>query len=250
MGHTSILTGNDRSVKIEAMKAEQTSGPSAAVDRGELEQRAARHAALADPARLRIADLLTLGDLAPSEISDSLGMPSNLVAHHLAALERAGLVSRSRSEADRRRSYVRLEPAALGGLAPSRTAAARRVLFVCTANSARSQLAVEVWARRSAIPAVSAGTHPAPEVAKGAIAAAKRHGLELAGSQPQAYAEVVEETDLVITVCDAAHEELGDAALHWSVPDPVRVGTAAAFDAAYRALEERIEELAGRIRAA
>ena len=215
-----------------------------------LERRAARHAALADPARLRIADLLTLGDLAPSEIGDSLGMPSNLVAHHLAALERAGIVTRARSEADRRRSYVRLAPAALEGLTPSRTAAARRVLFVCTANSARSQLAAELWAQRSDIPAASAGTHPAPAVAEGALAAAERHGLALHGARPLALAEVAEETDLVITVCDAAHEELGGSALHWSVPDPVRLGTDAAFDAAYEELERRIDELALRLHAA
>lgn len=227
------------------MNTEQTDPPI-----GELERRAARHAALADPARLRIADLLTLGDLAPGEIGDSLGMPSNLVAHHLAALERAGIATRTRSEADRRRSYVRLEPAALEGLAPSRTAAARRVLFVCTANSARSQLAVELWSRRSAIPAASAGTHPAPEVAQGALDAARRHGLALQGAVPRALAEVVDERDLVITVCDAAHEELGGSALHWSVPDPVRVGTAPAFDAAYEELERRVDELAGRLRAA
>ncbi|WP_306231653.1 helix-turn-helix domain-containing protein [Agrococcus beijingensis] len=212
--------------------------------------RAAKHAALADRARLRLVDLLTLGDLAPSEIADSLGMPSNLVAHHLSVLERAGLVTRTRSEADRRRSYVRLAPAGLAGLAPSPTAAARRVVFVCTANSARSQLAVELWARRSDIPATSAGTRPAAEVAPGAVAVAARRGLDLQGAVPRGLDGVVEPTDLVITVCDAAHESFEGAALHWSVPDPVRVGTDAAFDAAFDDLERRIDELATRLRAA
>lgn len=212
--------------------------------------RAARHAALAEPARLRIADLLTLGDLSPSEIRDRLDMPSNLVAHHLGVLERASIITRSRSEADRRRSYVRLDRAALAQLGPSRTAAARRVLFVCTRNSARSQLAAGLWALRSEIPAASAGTHPAPAIAEGAVAAAERHGLTLQHGRPRAMDEIAEGTDLVVTVCDAAHEELGGAALHWSVPDPVPEGSDAAFDAAFEEIERRVDELAGRVTAA
>ena len=72
--------------------------------------RAAVHAALADPARLQIVDTLGLGDASPSELAAMLAMPSNLLAHHLHALEQAGLVTRRRSEGDRRRSYVRLDP--------------------------------------------------------------------------------------------------------------------------------------------
>ncbi|HSL38105.1 MAG TPA: metalloregulator ArsR/SmtB family transcription factor, partial [Arthrobacter sp.] len=80
-----------------------------------LRARAAKHAALADPARLRMVDLLTLGDFSPSELQAELGMPSNLLSHHLRTLEEAGLVVRHRSEADRRRSYIRLAAGALGG---------------------------------------------------------------------------------------------------------------------------------------
>ena len=49
----------------------------------------------------------------------------------------------------------------------------------------------------------------------------------------------------MITVCDRAHEEVaGDESwLHWSIPDPVPVGTKAAFDAALRELRERIESV-------
>ena len=54
------------------------------------EQRAALHAALGDPARLRVVDLLRRGDASPSELSSSLSMPSNLLAFHLGALESAG----------------------------------------------------------------------------------------------------------------------------------------------------------------
>ncbi|WP_418607524.1 helix-turn-helix domain-containing protein [Georgenia sp. SUBG003] len=126
-----------------------------------LQRRAALHAALADPARLRIVDTLRLGDAAPSELAEAVGVPSNLLAHHLKVLERAGVVSRTRSEGDKRRSYVQLVPGALDGLVAGDVRPVTRVLFVCTANSARSHLAAALWRRASEIPAVSAGTHPA-----------------------------------------------------------------------------------------
>ncbi|MCC4247566.1 MULTISPECIES: arsenate reductase/protein-tyrosine-phosphatase family protein [Microbacterium] len=212
------------------------------------EGRAARHAALGDPSRLRIVDLLTLGDLSPSEIRASLGLPSNLVAHHLNVLESVGMVERSRSEADRRRSYVRLTEAALTGLTPGRTERARRVVFVCTANSARSQLAAALWATHSSIPAASGGTHPADRIAPGAVATAERHALTLPAGAPQRLDAVLTGSDFVITVCDTAHEEIGVTGdLHWSIPDPVRAGTDDAFDSAYIELERRISELAPRL---
>lgn len=215
-----------------------------------VEARAARHAALGDPSRLRIVDLLTLGDLSPSEIYVALGLPSNLVTHHLNVLESAGMVARSRSEADKRRSYVHLTETALAGLTPGRTERASRVVFVCTANSARSQLAAALWATRSSIPAASGGTHPAERVAPGAVAAAERHALKLAADAPRKLDDVINDEDFVITVCDNAHEELGVTGnLHWSIPDPVRVGSEEAFDAAYDELECRITELAPRLAA-
>ena len=73
-------------------------------------ERLARHAALADAGRLRIVDLLTLGDRSPSELQAELGMPSNLLAHHLRILEDAGLAARHRSEADRRRGRAHPVP--------------------------------------------------------------------------------------------------------------------------------------------
>lgn len=233
-----ILTTNDRSVKIESMNGERT----------DLEVRAARHAALAEPARLRIVDLLTLGDLSPRELQDRLGMASNLVAHHLGVLEREGMIVRARSEGDRRRSYVHLTAAATEGLGPSATAAARRVLFVCSGNSARSQLAAALWRERSDIPAASAGTRPAERVAAGAVATAERHGLHLVGATPQHIDDVTEATDFVVTVCDAAHESLGaDVALHWSIPAPGAVGTDAAYDAAFDDIAARVDLLADRL---
>src|ERR1700758_4738981 len=138
----------------------------------DLARRAALHAALADPARLQITDTLLAGDASPSELATVLAMPSNLLAHHLHTLEQAGLIPRRRSEGDRRRTYLQLVPGALDGLAPPTARAALRVLFVCTANSARSHLAAALWRRASTVPAVSAGTHPAAAIDPGAAAAA------------------------------------------------------------------------------
>jgi ArsR family transcriptional regulator, arsenate/arsenite/antimonite-responsive transcriptional repressor / arsenate reductase (thioredoxin) len=218
---------------------------------GDLERRAAVHAALADPARLLIADTLADGDASPSELAGMLAMPSNLLAHHLRVLEEAGLVTRHRSEGDRRRSYLRLVPSVLDTRAGMPQRAARRVLFVCTANSARSHLAAALWRQASRVPAASAGTHPADAIDPGAVDAARRHQLPLPRRRPRHISGVQEDGDLVVTVCDLAHEELGQlAVLHWSVPDPVPAGNPAGFDAALDELGRRVRQLAPRLSAA
>lgn len=215
------------------------------------EARLAKHAALADPARLRIVDLLTLGDYSPSELQAELGIPSNLLSHHLRTLESAGLVGRHRSEADKRRSYLSLTPGSLGGLTPGVQQAVRRVLFVCTHNSARSQLATALWQQASDIPAASAGTHPAERIASGALDVAAKHGLDLKHLTPRHYQDVATDEDFVITVCDSAHEELPALqGIHWSVPDPIRPNTPAAFEHAYDDITRRISNLAPRLHAA
>ena len=219
-------------------------------DERNISTRLAKHAAMADPVRLQVIDLLLIGDRSPGELQRTLALPSNLVAHHLQVLEQAGMVVRRRSEADRRRSYVHLLGDAFAGLLPGPVQGARRVLFVCTANSARSQLAAAIWPTISAVPAASAGTHPAERVAEGAVAVAEAHGLRLAGSTPQGLLSVRTPGDFVITVCDSAREELAEAAdAHWSVPDPVRVGTEAAFEAAFADISRRIGEIAPRLAA-
>lgn len=216
-----------------------------------IEQRAARHAALSEPTRLQMVDLLTMGDWSPSELRARLGLTSNLLAHHLNVLEHAGIVDRGRSEADRRRSYVRLQRAALADVGIGRTISAKRVVFVCTANSARSQMAVALWNRASNIPASSGGTHPAERIDPTAIDIAREHGLSLRSRRPQLLDDVRESDDYIVTVCDTAHEELGATdALHWSVPDPVRSGTTAAFEAAFSELARRVDDLAPRVVAA
>lgn len=172
-------------------------------------------------------------------------MPTNLLAHHLNVLESVGLVRRSRSESDRRRHYVRLDPAAFEAIEvrhrqPRPTG---RVLFVCTANSARSQLAAALWSAQVG-PAASAGLCPARAVHPGAIDAARRHGLRLLADKPAHLTQVWADSDFIITVCDAADRELVERHLHWSVPDPVRLGTDAAFEEAYQTLAMRIDALA------
>lgn len=207
--------------------------------------RAAVFAALADPARLAIVDQLMHADAAPSELGSVLDISSNLLAHHLGVLKKSGLVRQSRSEADGRRTYLRLDHSVLETLMPAKEHRADRVVFVCTQNSARSQLAAAIWNRRSELPATSAGTRPAPRVHPGAVAAARRHDLQLRPHTPRHLGDVLAEGDLVIAVCDNAHEELpsGLTRLHWSVPDPARSERIEAFDGAVSELTARIDHL-------
>jgi protein-tyrosine-phosphatase len=207
--------------------------------------RARVHAALGEPARLAIVDRLLVSDASPGEIGQLLGQPTNLVAHHLGVLEAAGLIVRTRSEGDRRRSYVRLVPDVLAGLTGPRPMSAPRVVFVCTHNSARSQLAAALLAARASLATASAGTEPAVRVHPRAIRVGRRHGLSLDRARPVHVDEVIRPDDLVISVCDQAHEHLRSrpADLHWSVPDPARVDTDAAFERAFADIVGRIDRL-------
>lgn len=223
--------------------------------------RAAVHAALGEPVRLAIVDELALSDRAPSDLAVRFGLAGNLVAHHLDVLERVGLVERIVSSGDRRRRYVRLRPDHLpvrAGRAPRRRGHA---LFVCTHNSARSQLAAVLWQARTGDSASSAGTRPAAAVHPGAVAAAARAGLDLTGARPRALDTRDLTADLVVTVCDVAHEALAHevlarpardhesldrraAWLHWSIRDPVAGGSPQAFDDALALLDQRVTAIA------
>lgn len=213
-----------------------------------LPERAKVHAALGDPARLAIVDMLAWGDASPGQVAAELRLPTNLVAHHVKVLQDAGVVSRSRSEGDRRRTYLRLVAGTLASLTPPPLSrAGARVVFVCTHNSARSQLAAGLWRQRTGQPGASAGTRPAAHVHPKALTVARRHGLRLDPAGTAHVHDVVGDGDLVIAVCDNAYEELADQLrpeLHWSIPDPVRVGTDAAFEAAFSDLSRRIDRLA------
>jgi protein-tyrosine-phosphatase/DNA-binding transcriptional regulator YdaS (Cro superfamily) len=212
-----------------------------------LAARAGVHAALGEPSRLAIVDRLALGDVSPGELAETSGMPTNLLAHHLRVLEQAGVVRRVRSEGDHRRVYVQLVSEVVATAAPNITRPATRVVFVCTHNSARSQFAAAAWKRASRVPATSAGTHPADRVHPRALVVGRRHGLPLGRSRTAHADAVLRPGDLVVAVCDNAHEELGARAygrLHWSVPDPVRVGTDDAFEHALGLIEARVSRLA------
>lgn len=208
-----------------------------------LEWRAAGHAALSDVGRLRLVDSLEVGDISPRDLAAALGMSSNLLAHHVKVLEAAGLVRRLPSESDGRRTYVRLVPEALAALGrfPSPALPAGRVVFVCSGNSARSQLAAAVWATRTGRPAASAGTHPATRIHPGTVRVARAHGLRLLADRPASTAEVLAAEDAIITVCDSADREIQAGHAHWSVPDPVPVGTSAAFERTLADLSSRID---------
>src|SRR5262245_43212362 len=176
-------------------------------DLSSLAVRARIHAALGDPARLAIVEALRLGDASPGEIAEHLGMATNLVAHHVNVLDETGLVARTRSEGDRRRTYLRLRPETLALLTPPHLAA-DRVVFVCTHNSARSQLAAALWRERTGRPVASAGTRPAVRVHPRAVRIGRRHGLVLDPTATAHVDDVARSNDLLIAVCDNAHEDL------------------------------------------
>jgi protein-tyrosine-phosphatase/DNA-binding transcriptional ArsR family regulator len=236
----------------------------------DVERLARLHAALGDPARLRIVDALALGDAGPGELAVRFGLATNLLAFHLRVLEDAGIVRRVRSEGDRRRQYVqlRLDDPEVARLTRSPGARRpgpppRRLVFVCSANSARSQLAAAVWRRRSRVPATSAGTRPADRVHPLAAATARGHGLDLGAAVPRGLDAVTgrPEATVIVAVCDNAHEELARLHhdeqapgalqdlvahpwLHWHVPDPAPAGTRAAFESAYGEIVQRVDRLA------
>jgi ArsR family transcriptional regulator, arsenate/arsenite/antimonite-responsive transcriptional repressor / arsenate reductase (thioredoxin) len=225
----------------------------------DLHHRARVHAALGEPVRLAITDRLALADASPGDLATALGMATNLLAHHLGVLEQAGVIRRVRSEGDRRRSYVHLrldDPTVLsltGPASPARLPTAGdgtppRVVFVCTQNSARSQLAAALWrARTRAIPVASAGTRPAARVHPRAVETGRRHGLRLGNARTHRLSDIHRPGDLLVAVCDNAHEELPDPAdlprLHWSLPDPVGAGTEQAFEVTYQQLTPRLDQL-------
>lgn len=217
----------------------------------ELARRASMHAALGEPVRLAIASCLAVTDVSPGQLSATLGLSTNLLAHHLGVLEGAGLIRRVRSEGDRRRTYVQLVlddpvvtafvPPLMGDLRPT-----SRVVFVCTHNSARSQLAAAAWASVSDVPCASAGTRPARRPHPRAVAAGRRHGLRIGRARTAHVHDVLRSGDLVVTVCDNAFEGLPVAtgSLHWAVADPVPADTDDAFETAYGHVSTRVARLA------
>jgi arsenate reductase len=106
-----------------------------------------------------------------------------------------------------------------------------KVLFVCTGNSCRSQMAegfVSEWAG-DRIEAKSAGSHPADEISRRTELVMREVGIDISKQYPKSLDTMQdEEFDYVITLCDFArdfcpvfHSKKGEAKrLHWSIPDP------------------------------
>ncbi|MGA8040157.1 MAG: helix-turn-helix domain-containing protein [Acidimicrobiia bacterium] len=212
----------------------------------DLTDRARSHAALGDPQRLALIDALALGDRTVFELAETSGMKSNLLAHHLGVLEEAGLIERRVSDGDRRRRYVSLRWDRLPHL-PHPHLEFGSIVFVCTHNSARSQFASALWDAKTATGSSSVGGEPARRVHPLAVQVAAEFGIDLATATPAGYESLDFKPDLVVSVCDRARESglpRSRARLHWSVPDPVEVGTKRAFRDVFAEIEERVDRLA------
>ena len=102
-----------------------------------------------------------------------------------------------------------------------------RILFLCTGNSARSQMAEALlnWKGKGRFEAHSAGSRPAAQVNPFAIATLREHGIPWAGHAPRGIDGLEREPwDFVVTVCDRAKEACpifpGQPILaHWGMPD-------------------------------
>lgn len=209
-----------------------------------LVRRAAVHGALADPHRLQIVDALWQSDLTPGELARMTGLSTSLLAFHLRALDAVGLIDRHQSQGDRRRRYIGLRPGPLRELGRQVRTVSGTVLFVCTHNSARSQLAAALWRDAGGL-ADSAGADPATEVHPLARRVARQHDLDLLDARPRAYGDVDVVPALVVSVCDRARESdlpFDSPRVHWSVPDPVG-GALTDFEAAFDDIAGRVERL-------
>lgn len=131
-----------------------------------------------------------------------------------------------------------------------------RVLFLCTGNSARSQIAEALVNRKGhgRFVAESAGSSPAARVNPYAIEVLRDSGIEWMGHAPRGLDGLERERwDFVITVCDRAREACpvfpGQPILaHWGMPDPAAVegddrAKRAAFVDAFTVLSRRVDLL-------
>ena len=127
-----------------------------------------------------------------------------------------------------------------------------KVLFVCTGNSCRSQMA-EGLARAAGLTAESAGTEPAGLVHPLAIQVMAEMGIDISRQQskPLDLARA-READLVVTVCGGAEESCplipGVRRIHWPIPDPAKAQGSPEeileqFRSARDELSRRIQEL-------
>jgi len=224
------------------------------------------------PLRWRLLTELARSDLRVGELCELADQRQSLVSYHLRRLRDGGLVSARRSLADGRDSYYVLELARCGELLAGAGASLHpglasitgsrgvrghglpraRVLFLCTGNSARSQMAEAMAEQLSAgaVRAVSAGSHPKP-LHPNAVLVMRERGIDLAGRRSTHLSEFTDQRfDYVISLCDRVREVCPDflgapEAIHWSLRDPAREpGTdgekLAAFERTAAELETRI----------
>ena len=207
---------------------------------------------LAHELRWRLVEALARSDRRVQELVQLVGEPHNLVSYHLRQLRSEALVSERRSAADGRDVYYSLDLDRLRGLylatgeslhpgiaarpagatgegerAPARRI---RVLFLCTHNSARSQMAEAILREMGGdrVETASAGTE-VTRVHPLAVREMAERGLDISGQRSKHLEELVgEDFDYVVTVCDNARESCpvfpGDPErIHWSIPDPSAV---------------------------
>lgn len=212
---------------------------------------------LADETRLVIVRMLALSDLKSGELGEALQLPSNAVSYHLKQLRCVGLLSDHRSSADARDVYYRVDldrlallyaeagetlHPGLGASTPTLSAQVAdpasaqklskplRVLFLCTHNSARSQLAEALLRQMGGdqVEVYSAGSMPT-EVHPDAIAVMRELGLDPTPLYAKSLDQFIGEAfDYIITVCDRVRDIcpafLGDPnQVHWSIADPIVV---------------------------
>lgn len=222
------------------------------------------------PLRWRLLSELARSDRIVLELIELVGEPQNLVSYHLGRLRSGGLVSSRRSSADRRDAYYGLDLARIGGLLsaiggalhpglrltpPERDDASIgsvRVLFLCTGNSARSQMAEALARARSggAIEAHSAGSHPKPLHPNAVRVMRDEYGLDLTGHEPKHLDVFAKQPfDWVISLCDRVREVCPyfpgqHEAVHWSIANPA---TGEPDDITYPLFQQTAAELATRI---
>lgn len=213
---------------------------------------------------------LARSDRAVAELTRRVGEPQNLVSYHLAKLRDGGLVSARRSSADRRDTYYALELPRIGqllsgaggalhpGLRLARPEPAAfdgppsTVLFLCTGNSARSQMAEAMTNARAggAILAVSAGSEPRPLHPNAVRVMREDHGIDLSGHRPKPLETFADgRFDRVVSLCDRVREVCpefpGDPeTIHWSIPNPA---TGEPDEATYPLFRQIAAELSVRI---
>ncbi len=201
------------------------------------------------PLRWRLLRELAHSDRRVGELCELAGQRQSLVSYHLRQLRDGGLVLVRRSAADGRDTYYALDLTRCGELLSSaggalhpglastsrpragreRGCALARVLFLCTGNSARSQMAEALAEQLSggAVSAASAGSHPKP-LHPNAVRVMRERGIDIAGRRSKHLSELAgQRFDSVISLCDRVREVCpefpgGPELIHWSIPDPAR----------------------------